>query len=764
MGWKKILLAVTLIAGVTAQNEFRVCVPPSFASQCQGLQSLGSPIICDTVESRLDCIMRLNRGDSDFGVFSEEEMVLMGHNQPNDNRVVASIKDILSNGSYAFEAVAVVPASHTGGLEGLRGMKYCHPGLDETEARWSPRVLKTLERAAARTDRCPDMDTNGKTAEEIEVQTLNSFFGAACRPGPWSANSSVDADLKSRFPNLCSLCGSNGDCSKYSIDMGPNIANVDNNNRHIQALECMRSNENNTFAYVAWQHVRTYFNVRNPRIRGSYALLCEDGSLRPLTVEATNSNISPCSFVRQPWSAVVATTTRASDVSAALKTWWPTGTNPGGVSWQSSLYNNLIGGALSIISFEDSLPGPGNYSQSRNFTAIDASSSCIPARRWCTISNEEHNKCSWVRASAYTLGIEPTISCQMRNNIFECLSDIKDNAADFIATPSNYGYLSRQHYKLSAVKLVQNLRGNPNSFSRVAAFVKESATQGNITRFENLRGKKACFPEFGGISYVAFLRTAHERSIISSSDCDYARAVGEFFDGACAPGALAASHEIVQSSYNATNLCSLCKPAVNVNDSNFTCAFDYTNMYYGNNGSINCLADPTTDVAFVELDGIQAHLDAAKLQASDLRALCRDNTLAPSAGVQVPDSCLLASVVDSEVLARRNDPLANSLNVLLDNLDSYFGYNAANAKQLINLEIYSPFDKVSDLLFRNTAIGLTEPSDNAINAEARNYNELFRHLESCTGSTPPLPGLATKNFFSLVTLLGTALITRFVLY
>lgn len=44
------------------------------------------------------------------------------------------------------------------------------------------------------------------------------------------------------------------------------------------------------------------------------------------------------------------------------------------------------------------------------------------------------------------------------------------------------------------------------------------------------------------------MRTAHERGVISASQCDYARAVGELFDGACAPGALDASHTLYDGS------------------------------------------------------------------------------------------------------------------------------------------------------------------------------------------------------------------------
>lgn len=45
-------------------------------------------------------------------------------------------------------------------------------------------------------------------------------------------------------------------------------------------------------------------------------------------------------------------------------------------------------------------------------------------------------------------------------------------------------------------------------------------------------------------AYVAFVRAAQDRSVISTTECDYGKAVSEFFSGACAPGAQDASHAL----------------------------------------------------------------------------------------------------------------------------------------------------------------------------------------------------------------------------
>ncbi|XP_045457192.1 transferrin-like [Melitaea cinxia] len=742
---------------------------------CANLDNAGSQVVCDNVQSKPECALRLARGDADFGVFTEEETMLLAHQIPHETHVVASIRDRTRQDTYAFEAVAIVPATHTGGFEGLRGGKYCHPGFDQAE-RWSPRVLKTLEKLVARTDRCPDADTSGKTAEEIEVDTLSKFFTSACRPGPWSANLTIDAELKNRYSSLCTLCGENNLCKNYTIKYGPVIENMDINNRHIQALECLRENDASTVAFVAWQHVRTYFRVRKPQLVTSFAALCEDGSIRILSHEALGAVTAPCSFVKQPWSTIVATSIgsilknklqlkpyklqKVQDLTLAQKA----------TRLERAKNKHLhVGGMLENLVLSDeknftvqqyvNKQNDRVWLKFRSLPTIDSAASCIPARRWCTISTQEHAKCDWIRGAAYTLGIEPTISCQLKNNMVDCLADIRDNSGDFVVSQANYGYLGRQHYRLSPVKLVESSRSSPSSFTRVVALLKNTS---NITRFENLRGRKACFPEFGGLSYVAFLRVAHERSVISSSECDYARAVGEFFDSACAPGALDNSHSLAESTYNATNLCTVCKPTVPIpSGDDFICSYDDNNKYYGKVGSLHCLADPNADIAFVELYNIEANLQAAGLHPSQVRMLCRDNIVALSTGVNLDQNCLLAFVVDSEILARRNDPLAKSLNVLLDTLDSHFGY--VSNFRLIDLRMYSSFDGVSDLLFRDTAIGVSEPT-NAMNEPTKNYNELFQHLESCTESALPIPGLATKNFISIVTLIVMSIMTRILMF
>lgn len=79
-----------------------------------------------------------------------------------------------------------------GGIEGLRGSSFCHPGYhyDRTQ-RWSERVLKHFERSVV----TPNCDSDLKSPAQLETDALATFFGKACRPGTWSHNKREDAEL-----------------------------------------------------------------------------------------------------------------------------------------------------------------------------------------------------------------------------------------------------------------------------------------------------------------------------------------------------------------------------------------------------------------------------------------------------------------------------------------------------------------------------------------------------------------------------------------
>ncbi|GBP76375.1 hypothetical protein EVAR_53650_1 [Eumeta japonica] len=73
-----------------------------------------------------------------------------------------------------------------------------------------------------------------------------------------------------------------------------------------------------------------------------------------------------------------------------------------------------------------------------------------------------------------------------------CLRDIRNNNADFLL-PHSESSFKFSVFDLSPIMMVDHWE---KSMYRVEALVRSTS---DITTFKNLRGKKACFPEFGVI-------------------------------------------------------------------------------------------------------------------------------------------------------------------------------------------------------------------------------------------------------------------------
>lgn len=168
-----------------------------------------------------------------------------------------------------FEAVVVVKASHKGGIDGLKGLNYCHPGFRYNHAeRWTERFLKHFERFVSST-KC---ESNATSPAEIEVAAVANFFGSACRPGAWSNNREEDLKLsesqlkdekfkwnclgfpvsEAKYPQLCELCSSSNPNSNCDYEREA---------YHIEALRCLLNQ--GQVAYVSLQDAQDFFSPVN---------------------------------------------------------------------------------------------------------------------------------------------------------------------------------------------------------------------------------------------------------------------------------------------------------------------------------------------------------------------------------------------------------------------------------------------------------------------------------------------------------------------
>lgn len=285
----------------------RICATTRWVNECELMQRGSSEVMCHTVQDSIECAQAIRNGTADFGVFSAESALLIAQLGWDSLLVV---KELRHNERISepvdFQSVAIVRKSSISvGLQSLKGLKFCHPGLfsDRTH-KWSERFLKHFEREVVTVECNGDLTSPA----EIEAATLENFFGATCRPGIWSNNVQEDANLskscvgililcdidisylipvEEKYPNLCAQCDNPNNCT-YAFE----------GNSHKQALNCLTRN-NGDVTYVSLQEAQKFFNQQVDLI-DDFEYMCPNGSLQSI---ANNSN--PCVWLRQPWRVII---------------------------------------------------------------------------------------------------------------------------------------------------------------------------------------------------------------------------------------------------------------------------------------------------------------------------------------------------------------------------------------------------------------------------------------------------------------------------
>ncbi|XP_055593629.1 transferrin-like [Uranotaenia lowii] len=732
------VLAILCVFGgnVQAQIVDKICATSRFSEQCLQLQRGSSQVECVTVQDSIECAQRIRNGTADLGIFSAESMLQVASLNWDGLTVIKELRHVERQRDLVdYRSVVVVSAQHQGGLDGLRGKKFCHPGLHYgRQQRWSERFLKHFERLVVPTE-CSDLTS----AAEIEAAGLSQYFESACRPGRWSHVPSEDKELKSKYPNLCALCQNTAECS-YDLT---------NPSSHGAALNCLRSGGDVT--YVSQQDAVSYFNERSD-IASNYGFLCPNGTVQPVL-----GNIAPCSWLTQPWPVIISTSARAVDISLRIERWVrPSSTN----NWELVI-QEILGHDSRIVSPVDSIQSPLDHLRPNRALPI-ATDLCQTTARWCTTSLEENEKCKVLRAAALTSGITPLIECpDPTTSRMACLNEISSNRADFTGIDSNYGYLARHPFNLTAAMFQETEK---EKYSSVVVLVRDNS---RFTRFENLRDAKACIPEFGGIASIAFINVGKSRGIFDRQACNYGQLLGDFFSDTCAPGSRDDLHD--PHGENAESLCSLCfaaiKPASDPIDEtpiegdesielhssltdqevqgaeatisrNTNCAAADSNPFYGTRGALRCLQN-RGEVAIVEGQNLQQHAQMLGMNPLEYRILCRNGTLAAFPGFEVDEECYLTTIVDGEIVTRRQSSKTTGIVHALSALDFYLQSDP-------DFRMYNIFGGVKNLLFEDSALGLVSPQHPELGHAVQNYIRLFENIEDCTssaiGTTTPDPG------------------------
>lgn len=333
-------------------------------------------------------------------------------------------------------------------------------------------------------------------------------------------------------------------------------------------------------------------------------------------------------------------------------------------------------------------------------------------------------------------------------------------------------------------------------YSSVVAVIKNSDAE-KITRFEDFRGKRACFPEFGGIASIAFINIAKNRGIFKREECNFGPLLGGYFSDSCLPGSRSIFHDPTAS--NPENLCTLCQThlyetttttqspiaalAGSLDDTEYddglqsttddgiegddddngdnenipfapnraiNCAAAPSNRFYGTRGALTCLHE-VGEIAVLEYQNLNDHARTLNLDPNDFRIICKNGSLASNTGFDVDEQCFLTTIVDGEIVIRRNSDKNSGIINALVSIDMYLQNDP-------DFKLYNIFSGEKNLLFEDSALGLVSPNSSSLSSSVENYIKLFEDVENCINET----GSASQITFNLLLSFTLIIFTIFI--
>nr|CAK18221.1 transferrin [Natrix natrix] len=305
--------------------------------------------------------------------------------------------------------------------------------------------------------------------------------------------------------------------------------------------------------------------------------------------------------------------------------------------------------------------------------------------RWCTVSNEEQEKCQRLKQECFAQQQSkdfPEPICVRKTDHQECITAIKNSEADAITLDAGLILeASLNPYYLKPVIAELHPKGSKvttTSYHAIAVVKK-----GTITSLEDLRGKKSCHTGFrrsaGWNIPVGTLLSKNLLQWDGTESEPVEIAVGRFFSAGCVPGLK-----------NVPNMCRACSGNCDWND-----------PFVGYAGAYQCLKSGAGDVAFVNEAVVLT--DSAE-ERSKYELLCDDGTRKP---IEEYESCHWARV-SAHAVVTRPDGAAAKIWTLLS-----YALEQMKQKQPRCQLFKSSQDSGKDLLFKDSAVGLIQVPERA---------------------------------------------------
>ncbi|KAL1508850.1 hypothetical protein ABEB36_003680 [Hypothenemus hampei] len=670
-----ICLSIFVVYNVYAA-KYKMCVvngkenPNQSFKFCRRLNEQDSKVECLIALDRLDCLRRIHKGKADFGLFTPEDLIA-ATNSEIDLFIINEIRYKPSQ-NFEYEIVAVV--SNKGNIRNkheVRGKRYCHPGYGY-EADWT-RILSNYFEASILTPQC----FQNVTITENRIRASSNFFKSACKSGPWVNNPILDRELKQKYSNLCELCGDPNKCSTHDKYWGRR-----------GSLLCLTDGAGD-ISWARLEDVRQHFGFipggkeANPE---DYSLLCPDDTIMPL-----NSS-NPCIWVVKPWAVVGTGGTNAVNIQDIIVNLNHTDTS----SWQSNLLNLIEPTFFSPEPLNPIIPIETYLRRAKGFLNANSFSACHPPRtiRICTTSNIETAKCSWLRESAAVYGIEPDLDCLKADNKTHCMMALNDYVADVVMVGPDMVEIAKSDFQLTT--LFYETVSDLHKYITVAVTKENSKIDG----IHDLKGRKACFPNYNGIAWNSVASTLQRHNIIG---CEINVEMANFFGPSCVPN---------MPNNESKTLWNLCQKD-----------------FEDDMGALRCLLSDVGDVAFVSRNLISQFNNSHNMEhlnTAHFHTICLNQK----------QDCHLSWAPPGQAMVRSSSSdlwKKDTLDVFL-NLDGLFG---KNYKGVFNtFTMYGKYDGKDNILFNDVTEKLRDvPTVKNTDRMELFYEDLLNQKKICYSSS-----------------------------
>lgn len=378
----------------------------------------------------------------------------------------------------------------------------------------------------------------------------------------------------------------------------------------------------------------------------------------------------PCLWVAKPWPVVATQPKHAVEIQDML-----TNINHDNqTSWQNALLSLLETYHVNVTTLDRSIPIDDYLDQAVGFQSAYSFPTCSPPRSiiYCTTSLIQHYKCSWLQEASSVYGIEPNIQCTRSESLERCMDDTNNEAANVVLVSQDERLRAEREYHLKP--LLYEFSSELYERYVVLAVIKEGA---NINDFSDLKGKRACFPNFEGAAYLSVLETLWNYSLVEKT----------------------CSHNLNLANYFSPKSCIWDAKSSNTCDQ----------KYFGEMGALRCLVDGTGDVAFISSGTFRSFNEGSvnatwskKFKTKNFKLLCPYGR----SSEQHDEYCFLNwtprghLMINNKTEAVRRNEIYNSFR----DMDKLFGKQSKSNTSPFTL--FGPFDRKNNVMFRDNTEGL----------------------------------------------------------